>query len=85
MFSINISKLKTIPLSGVGGIWHFKKKPNESVTTLEMLSRIQNNKIKPTDEIRHAMMPKRLFLPITSLEDFPTEFALEQIKSGLGK
>ena len=76
MFSISISKSKTIPLSGVGGIWHFKKAPNESVTTLEMLSRIQNNKIKPTDEIRHAMMPKHLFLPITSLEDFPTEFAL---------
>ena len=31
-FSICISSSKQIPLSGVGGLWYFKKKPKESVS-----------------------------------------------------
>ena len=66
---------KSIPLNGIGGNWYLKDDPKNGMDIYEVLTKINKDELNATIEIRHEYMAKNIYLPISSLEKFPAEFA----------
>ena len=62
-------------MNGIGGNWYLKDDPKNGMDIYEVLTKINKDELNATIEIRHEYMAKNIYLPISSLEKFPAEFA----------